>query len=73
VIRRKMDRRHMIGDHHGRMTGRATPLVRAMDGILGTHRCILGCCTWTLCAHGSLQVASRQTLIVIGYLPWQRS
>jgi hypothetical protein len=28
----------MIGDHHGRAAGRATLLVRAMDGILGTHR-----------------------------------
>jgi hypothetical protein len=28
----------MIGDHHGRSTGRATLLVRAVDAILGTHR-----------------------------------
>jgi hypothetical protein len=28
----------MIGDHHGRTAGSATLLVRAMDGILGTHR-----------------------------------
>jgi glutamate dehydrogenase/leucine dehydrogenase len=28
----------MIGDHHGQTAGRATLLVRAMDGILGTHR-----------------------------------
>jgi len=28
----------MIGDHHDRMLGGATLLVRAMDGILGTHR-----------------------------------
>jgi hypothetical protein len=27
----------MIGDHHGRTAGRATLLVRAADGILGTH------------------------------------
>jgi len=27
----------MISDHHGRTAGRATLLVRAMDGILGTH------------------------------------
>jgi DNA replication protein DnaC len=27
----------MIGDHHGRTAGRATLLVRAVDGILGTH------------------------------------
>jgi hypothetical protein len=27
----------MIGDHHGRTAGSATLLVRAMDGILGTH------------------------------------
>jgi hypothetical protein len=38
VIRRKVNRRHMIGDHHGRTAGRATLLVRAMDGILGTGR-----------------------------------
>ena len=37
VIRRKMNRRHMIGDHHGRSVGRATLLVRAVDAILGTH------------------------------------
>jgi len=28
----------MIGDHHGRTAGMATLLVRAVDGILGTHR-----------------------------------
>jgi len=28
----------MIGDHHGLTAGRATPLVRAMEEILGTHR-----------------------------------
>jgi hypothetical protein len=38
MIRRKVNRRHMIGDHHGRTTGNATLLVRAMDGILGTYR-----------------------------------
>ena len=38
VIRRKTNRRHMIGDHHGRGAGRATLLVRAVDAILGTHR-----------------------------------
>jgi len=32
-----MNRRHMIGDHHGCTTRRATLLVRAVDGILGTH------------------------------------
>jgi hypothetical protein len=30
--------RHMIGDHHGRNAGRATPPVRAADGIPGTHK-----------------------------------
>ena len=39
VIRRKTNRRHMIGDHHGRTAGSATLLVRSMDGILGTHKC----------------------------------
>jgi hypothetical protein len=38
VIRRKTNRGHMTGDHHGQTTGSATLLVRAMDGILGTHR-----------------------------------
>jgi hypothetical protein len=38
VVRRKMNLRHMIGDHHGRTAGRANLLVRAMDEILGTHR-----------------------------------
>jgi hypothetical protein len=33
VIRRKTNRRHMIGDHHGRASGRATLLVRAVDEI----------------------------------------
>jgi hypothetical protein len=28
----------MTGDHHGRTVGRATPLVRAVDAVLGTHR-----------------------------------
>jgi hypothetical protein len=37
VIRRKTNRRHMIGDHHGRTAGRATLLVKAADAILGTH------------------------------------
>jgi hypothetical protein len=32
-----MNRRHMTGDHHGWMAGRATLLVRAVDEILGTH------------------------------------
>jgi hypothetical protein len=39
MIRRKANRRHMIGDHHGRTAGRTTLLVRDVDGILGTHRC----------------------------------
>jgi hypothetical protein len=38
VIRRKKNRRHMIGDHYGPTPGRATVLVRAVDAILGTHR-----------------------------------
>jgi len=37
VIRRKTNRRHMTGDHHGQTAGTATLLVRAVDGILGTH------------------------------------
>jgi hypothetical protein len=38
MIKRKMNRRHMIADHHAQSAGRATPLVRAVDGLLGTHR-----------------------------------
>ena len=41
VIRRKTSRRNMTVDHYDRMPGRATPLARAMDGILGTHSTIL--------------------------------
>jgi hypothetical protein len=33
-----MNCRHMTDDHHGRTAGRATLLVRAVDGILGTCR-----------------------------------
>jgi hypothetical protein len=32
----------MIGDPHGRTTGRATLLVRAVDEILGTHNADFG-------------------------------
>ena len=35
-----MNRRHMMGDHDGQSVGRATLLVRAVDVILGTHRCL---------------------------------
>jgi len=42
VIRRKTNRGHMTGDHHGREADRATLLVRAMDEILGTHRLSAG-------------------------------
>jgi hypothetical protein len=28
----------MTGDHHGRTAGRATLLLTATDGILGTHK-----------------------------------
>jgi hypothetical protein len=38
VIRRKTNRRHMIGDRHGRAADTATLLFTATDGILGTHR-----------------------------------
>jgi hypothetical protein len=33
----------MIADHHARSTERATLLVRAVDEILGTHRCRGSC------------------------------
>jgi hypothetical protein len=32
-----MNRRHMIDDHHGRPSRRATLLARAMDEIFGTN------------------------------------
>jgi hypothetical protein len=38
VVRRKTNRRHMTGDHHGRTARRATLLVTATDEILGTHK-----------------------------------
>jgi hypothetical protein len=38
MIRRNTNRRHMIDDHHGPNAWRANLLVRAVDGILGTHR-----------------------------------
>jgi hypothetical protein len=37
LVRRKTNRMHMTGDHHGRTAGGATLLVRAVDEILGTH------------------------------------
>jgi hypothetical protein len=37
VIRRKTNRRHMTGNHHGQTAGMATLLARALDGLLGTH------------------------------------
>jgi hypothetical protein len=37
VIRRKTNRRHMVGDHRGRTAGRAILPVRAVDAIIGTH------------------------------------
>jgi hypothetical protein len=38
---RRGSRRHMISDHYGRVTGIATSLLTATDGILGTHRWLL--------------------------------
>jgi hypothetical protein len=38
MLRRKTNRRHMTGDHHGRAAGRATLLVTQTDEILGSHR-----------------------------------
>ncbi len=37
MVRRRTNRRHMTGDHHGREAQRATLLVRVMDEILGTR------------------------------------
>jgi hypothetical protein len=47
-IRRKTSRRNMTVDHYDRRPGRATLLVRAIDGILGTHSGIgvLGAVSW---------------------------
>jgi hypothetical protein len=36
----------MIGDQHDRMPGGATLLVRAMDGILGTHSLLAVSRSW---------------------------
>jgi hypothetical protein len=55
----------MIGDHHGRTAGRATPLVRATDEIFGTQRWPwLGCpsvqtlnVSWLRAAERSLAAA----------------
>ena len=60
VISRNTNRKHMIGDHHGPTTARATLLVRAMDGILGTQNlrkvateCVSRCLTeWVRTATG---------------------
>ena len=41
MIRRNKNRRHMIDDHHGPNAWRANLLVRAVDGILDTHRVVL--------------------------------
>jgi hypothetical protein len=38
AIRRKTNRRHMIGDHHRRAAGTATLLLTAVDETSGTHR-----------------------------------
>ena len=38
VIGRKPNRRHIIGDHHGRAARTATLLLTALDGILRTRR-----------------------------------
>jgi hypothetical protein len=53
------NRRHMIGDHHGRTAGRAILLVRAMDEILGTHRCAVRWVERTGRALTALATASR--------------
>jgi hypothetical protein len=41
MIRRNTNHRHMIDDHHGPNAWRTNLLVRAVDGILGTHRDVL--------------------------------
>jgi hypothetical protein len=41
MVRRNMNRRYMIGDHHGRTAGEQL-CWSAMDEILGTHRF----CSW---------------------------
>jgi hypothetical protein len=42
MIRRNTNRRRIIDDHRGPSAGRANLLVRAVDGILGTHRLVAG-------------------------------
>ena len=37
VIRRKAQRRHMTGDHHGRAVGTATLVLTALDGDRHAH------------------------------------
>jgi hypothetical protein len=58
AIRRNLNRRHMTGDHHSGMAGRATLLVRATDGILSTHR--LGISIHTASNSGMLPIADRR-------------
>src|SRR5258708_39766621 len=48
----------MIGDHHGRSAGRATLLVRAADGILGTHRSRARACSRDRSAMSATNVSS---------------
>jgi hypothetical protein len=42
VIRRKTNRRHMTGDHHGQTPRRQLRMVKAADEILGTHTVLGG-------------------------------
>jgi hypothetical protein len=62
VIRRNLNRRHMTGDHHSGMAGRATLLVRATDGILSTHR--LGISIHTASNSGMLPIAVGASLLL---------
>jgi hypothetical protein len=58
VIRRKTNRRHMIGDPHGRTAGRATLLLKAADAILGRHRSRIAAWAAIPAAFADCQLAS---------------
>ena len=67
MIRRKANRRHMTGDHHGRTSEKATLQVRAADEILGTHTCRARSATTALTTTAAATSSSRMpTVIPVG-------
>jgi hypothetical protein len=48
----------MTDDHHGRVSGEATLLVKAVDAILGTHRVSCGLARKAVSAAFALVLAS---------------